>query len=150
MIVPATPTLYGDNDTLQDISVSSTPNKLTENEPGPIPTTQPHLFIHIPAHPNPAVYGPEDQDHATMKEVPLDQQQEDKSKLISNIPDYTHGAMHSGKQCGEIQALVASEDLEETIIMSANITGEPSNIKDTLNLPGKEGEDAPTSWNGKT
>ena len=140
VIVHATPTLYGDNDTPQDISTSSMPSKITKNKPSPIPATQPHLFICIPAHPKPTVHGPEDQYHATIKEVPLDQQQQDKFKLISNIPDYTQGMMHSRKQHGKIQALVASEDLEETIIMSANISGEPTNIKDALNLPGKEGE----------
>jgi hypothetical protein len=48
--------------------------------------------------------------------------------------------MHSGKQCGEIQCLLASEDAEDAIIMAANIMGEPQNIYNTLSLPGDEGE----------
>ena len=47
--------------------------------------------------------------------------------------------MHSMKQCGEIQSLVSTENLQEAMILSTNIPGEPTNIKDALDLPGNEG-----------
>ena len=59
------------------------------------------------------------------------------SKQISNVPDFL---MHSGKQCGEIQALIATEDKADETIAMPIITGDLINIEDALNLPGEEGE----------
>jgi hypothetical protein len=105
---------------------------------------QPHLFIRIPARPTCVEYGPEDQGHATIEEIPPDsdeQSVEDQSKRVSTIPDFPQGTTRSGKQHGEIQCLLASEDAEYAIVMAVNIMGEPQNIYDTLNLPGDEGEE---------
>ena len=74
-----------------------------------------------------------------IEEISPNQLSTDQSKLISHIPDIPQGTMHSMKQCGEIQSLVSTENLEETVVMSTNIPGELMNIKDTLDLPGDEG-----------
>ena len=47
--------------------------------------------------------------------------------------------MHSMKQHGKIQSLVSTENLQEAMIMSTNIPGEPTNIKPALDLPRDEG-----------
>ena len=131
--------MYGEDDALQNISAPHTAKELVDI-PSEAPTMHPCLFICIPACPKPTEYGSEDQDHATIKEVPLDQLQEDETKSVSNIPDFPKGTTCSKRQCGKIQALLASEELDDTIIMSPNISGEPTNIRNVLNLPGKEGE----------
>ena len=62
------------------------------------------------------------------------------SKQISNIPDFPHGMTCSGKQRGQIQVILATDDFaEDTVVMSA-ITGDPINIEDALALLGDEGE----------
>ena len=48
--------------------------------------------------------------------------------------------MCSGKQRGDVQVLLASEDaVDEPGIISV-IEGDPTNIKDVVNLPGEEGK----------
>ena len=50
------------------------------------------------------------------------------SKQISNIPYFLHGMTHSSKQHGQIQVILATNNLaEDTVVMSA-ITGDPTNI----------------------
>jgi hypothetical protein len=144
-VAPAIPTLYGDDDTPRNVSDTST-MRTTTNLPvkqPPTPAAQPRLFIRIPARPTRVEYGPEDQGHATIEEVPPGRDEpsvEDQSKQVSNIPDFPQGTTRSGKQRGEIRCLLASEDAEDAIVMAANILGEPQNIYDALNLPGDEGE----------
>ena len=62
------------------------------------------------------------------------------SKQVSNVPDFSHGMTHSGKQQGQIQVILATDNFaEDTVVMSA-ITGDPANIEDALAPPGDEGE----------
>ena len=84
-------------------------------------------------------YGAKDKDHATIEEIPPDQPSTDESKLISHIPDFPQGTTCSMKQHSEIQSLVSTKNLEEAVIMTINIPGEPMNIKDGLDLPSNKG-----------
>ena len=80
-------TIYGEDDAPQNISVPPTAKGLVDI-PSEAPTTHLRLFIHIPTHPKWTKYGPENQDHATIKEVPLSQSQQVETKLVSNILDF--------------------------------------------------------------
>jgi hypothetical protein len=61
-------------------------------------------------------------------------------KLVSDVPDFPHGTTRSGRQRGEIHALIVSEDyFDDTDTVSAVIS-EPMSIKDAVNLPGEEGK----------
>ena len=135
VITPAILALYNDNDTPQNVSERNIKKDIAEIPP----ETYPRLFIRISTCPKHAEYGPKDKDHATIEEISLDQPYTDESKLISHILDFPQGTMHSMKQCGEIQSLVSTENLQEAMILSTNIPGEPTNIKDALDLPGNEG-----------
>lgn len=146
-VAPAIPTLYGDEDIPRNVNQS--PNTaVTMNAPAvspstPNPTVQPRLFIRIPARPARVVRGPDDQGHATIEEVSPDTDKKtggDGSRLVSDIPDFQHGTTRSGKQRGEIQSLLATEEYSDEAVILSAILGDPTNIKDALNLPGEEGE----------
>ena len=78
-IAPATLTIYSEDDAPQNVSTPPTAKRLVDI-PSEAPTTHLHLFIRIPTSSKQTKYSPEDQDHATIKEVPLDQSQQDETK----------------------------------------------------------------------
>ena len=141
-IAPAMPTLYGDNDAPYNVNTCANAGKIT-NAPDIIPKPLPRLIIRIPPCVK-APLDPTDQGHASISEEPKKDDEpieQDTSKIVSNVPDFLSGTMRLGKQHGDIQSLITSdEQFDNPIIMSVNIMGEPSNIHDALNLPGEEGQ----------